>query len=135
MWGFLVHCWPRRGVPAELGSFQLHDIFHALKNLGLYREERQIKKGSFGFQISPPKKKSKLQFISLSPTGDNSTASCTKSSYLPSHISIVSISSSTEVSQNKASLFPAWKENLGGPPEMVQGFNEKCSADIYWAGV
>lgn len=135
MWGFLVHCWPRRGVPAELGSFQLHDIFHALKNLGLYREERQIKKGSFGFQISPPKKKSKLQFISLSPTGDNSTASCTKSSYLPSHISIVSISSSTEVSQNKASFFPAWKENLGGPPEMVQGFNEKCSADIYWAGV
>lgn len=52
MWDFLVHC-----CPAELGSFQLYDIVHAIKNLGLYKEERQIQRGSLGFRFLLPKRR------------------------------------------------------------------------------
>lgn len=62
----------------------------------LYKEERQIKQGSFEFQIPPPKDKNKLQLSSLSPTGHHSSASCTKSSYPHSHVSLVHISSPTQ---------------------------------------
>lgn len=84
------------------------------RTCGFYKEERQIKKGSFGFQMPPPEDKNKLWFSSLSPTDHKSSASCTKSSYPHSHISLVHLSSATQTPQNKATFCPGWKENLGG---------------------
>lgn len=83
------------------------------RTYGLPKEERQIKQGSFGFQIPPPEDKNKLWFSSLSPTGHNSSASCTKSSCLHSHISLVHISSPTQAPHNKATFFP-WMEGEPG---------------------
>lgn len=42
-------CCSRMGVPAELGSFQLYDIVHALKNLGPYRGK--LRKLLLGFRF------------------------------------------------------------------------------------
>ena len=84
-----------------------------LRTCVLYKEERQIKQGSFGFQIPPTEDKNKLWSSSLIPTAHNSSASCTKSSYPHPHVSLVHISSLIQVPQ-KATFCPGWQENLGG---------------------
>lgn len=89
-------------IAAKVGSLVSQAVFNYMvsfvhsKTYDLYKEERQIKQGSFEFQIPPPEDKNKLQLSSLSPTGHHSSASCTKSSYPHSHVSLVHVSSPTQ---------------------------------------